>query len=257
MSPSDARLKALRPLLSVTAVLSIAAFWLSGGRATQTASAQGPPASFKNFEGPQVHPLALTPDGNRLLAVNTPNASLSVFQLVSGAPVLTAEIPVGFEPVSVAVRANGREAWVVNWMSDSVSIVDLATGNVTRTIDVGDEPTDVLFAGSSRDMAFVCVSGGGTQAVGFSTVTGANGAVKVFLDASNPTVGNMQTIQIFGKQPRALARNADGSRVFVSVFESGNQTTIVSQQDVTANGGLPPPNPSLAPGLPAPPDTGL
>src|SRR5919198_218958 len=241
MSPSDARLKALRPLLSVTAVLSIAAFWLSGGRATQTASAQGPPASFKTFEGPQVHPLALTPDGNRLLAVNTPNASLSVFQLVSGAPVLTAEIPVGFEPVSVAVRANGREAWVVNWMSDSVSVVDLATGNVTRTIDVGDEPTDVLFAGSAREMAFVCVSGGPsllTPGVGLSNI--GKGQVKVF-DPANPGAAP-QTINIFGKQPRALARSADGARVFVSVFESGNQTTIVSQSDVAAGGGLPPPN---------------
>lgn len=93
-----------------------------------------------------MHPLALTPDGTRLLAVNSPNATLSVFQLVSGSPVLTAEIPVGFEPVSVAAR-NNREAWVVNWMSDSVSIVDLTAGNVVRTIDVGDEPTDVIFAG--------------------------------------------------------------------------------------------------------------
>ncbi|MGH9905463.1 MAG: YncE family protein, partial [Pyrinomonadaceae bacterium] len=112
------------------------------------ASSQGSPPviPFKNFESPQVHPLALTPDGTRLLAVNSPNATLSVFQLVSGSPVLTAEIPVGFEPVSVAAR-NNREAWVVNWMSDSVSIVDLTTGNVVRSFDVGDEPTDVIFAG--------------------------------------------------------------------------------------------------------------
>ena len=204
MSPPCLRLKALRPLLSTTVALSLAAFWLSGGRATRTASAQTPPATFKNFEGPQVHPLALTPDGTRLLAVNTPNASLSVFQLASGSPVLTAEVPVGFEPVSVAVRANGREAWVVNWMSDSVSIVDLATGNVTRTIDVGDEPTDVLFAGSAREMAFVCVSGGPsllTPGVGLNNI--GKGQVKVF-DPANPGAG-AQTINIFGKQPRALA----------------------------------------------------
>jgi YVTN family beta-propeller protein len=195
-----------------------------------------------------------------LLAVNSPNATLSVFQLVSGSPVLTAEIPVGLEPVSVVVR-NNREAWVANWLSDSVSIVDLTAGNVVRTIDVGDEPTDVLFAGLSNEKAFVCVSGGGTRPVsvgagGLSTVTGASGAVKVFPDASNPTQGT-QTIQIFGKQPRALARSDDGSRVFVSVFESGNQTTIASQSDVAANGGLPPPNPAMNGSLPAAPNTGL
>ena len=211
--------------------------------------------SFQNFESPQVHPIALTPDGTRLLAVNSPNGTLSVFQLANGTPPrLTAEIPVGLEPVSVAAR-NNNEAWVVNWLSDSVSIIDLATGNVARTIDVGDEPTDVVFAGSSRQMAFVCVSGGASL-LSFTPVDRlGRGQVKVF-DAANPTFSS-QTIEIFGKQPRALARNADGSRVFVSVFESGNQTTVVKQSDVTANGGLPPPNPALRPGLPAPPNTAL
>src|SRR2546423_12603838 len=258
MSPRYSRLKALRFLLTATVALSLAAYWFACGGGTQTASAQVS-TTFKNFESPQVHPLALTPDGTRLLAVNSPNATLSVFQLVSGSPVLTAEIPVGMEPVSVAAR-NNREAWVVNWMSDSVSVVDRSTGNVTRTIDVGDEATDVLCAGLNNEKAFVCVSGGGTLSVGggsFSSVTGATGVVKIFLDASNPVVGNMQAIQIFGKQPRALARSNDGSRVFVSVFESGNQTTIVSQSDVAANGGMPPPNPAMNPLLPAAPATGL
>ncbi len=105
-----------------------------------------PTLPFRNFEAPQVHPLAITPDGKHLLAVNSPNATLSVFELSGGSPILTAEIPVGLQPVSVAARTD-REVWVVNWLSDSVSIVDLTTGNVTRTIDVGDEPTDILFAG--------------------------------------------------------------------------------------------------------------
>jgi YVTN family beta-propeller protein len=220
-----------------------------------------PPVSFSqtstvvNFESPQVHPLALTPDGTRLLVANSPNGTLSVFQLANGqAPRLTAEIPVGLEPASVAVR-NNNEAWVANWLSDSVSIVDLATGNVVRTLDVGDEPTDIIFAGSSRAMAFVCVSGGGSLLTGTSMDRLGRGQVKVF-DATNPTL-TPSTIEIFGKQPRALARNADGSRVFVSIFESGNQTTIVKETDVSSNGGLPPPNPPMAPGLPTAPKTGL
>lgn len=237
-------------LLTTLLFLCAVALWLLVK--LPVASSQSIP--FKNFESPQVHPLALTPDGTRLLAVNSPNATLSVFQLVSGSPVLTAEIPVGFEPVSVAAR-NNREAWVVNWMSDSVSIVDLSTGNVVRTIDVGDEPTDLIFAGPGNNKAFVCVSGGAVQNVGFGQMTGGSGAVKVF-DANNPTA-SPATIEDFGKQPRALARNADGSRVFVSVFESGNQTTIVPETIVAANGGLPPPNPGVRPGLPVPPNTSL
>ena len=194
---------------------------------------------YKNFEGPQVHPLALTPDGTRLLALNTPNNQLLVYHLSGATTTLLAEIPVGLEPVSVVAR-NDREAWVVNWLSDSVSVVDLTKMRVVRTFDVGDEPTDAVFAGAP-ERAYVCVSG--------------ISQVKVY-DPNNANAAP-QSIVIRGKQPRALARNADGTRVFVSVFESGNETTIVKQQTVSANGGLPAPSPALSPGLPAAPVTGL
>src|SRR6267378_6627685 len=184
MPPFSPSLPYRRSLLPTVVVFSLVFVWLVGSSWTRVGFAQGPPASFRNFEAPQIHPLALTPDGTRLLAVNTPNATLSVFQLGSGSPVLTAEIPVGLEPVSVAVR-NNNEAWVVNWLSDSVSIVDLATGNVTRTMDVGDEPTDVVFAGSTREMAFVCVSGGASLLLGTQVDKLGRGQIKVF-DAANP-----------------------------------------------------------------------
>jgi YVTN family beta-propeller protein len=244
-SPSHALNCASRRLFNFALAVSLVTASLAS--LPGEARAQSQPAPFKNFESPQVHPLAMTPDGTRLLAVNTPAASLSVFQLTQGGPVLTAEIPVGFEPVSVAAR-NDREAWVVNWLSDSVSVVDLATGNVTRTIDVGDEPTDVIFAGSGRTLAFVCVSGGASLLNTFNVDALGRGQVRV-IDPANPTAQSV--IEIFGKQPRALARSNDGSRVFVSVFESGSQTTIVPETVVSANGGLPPPSiPVTAGGTP-------
>ena len=249
------RRKTLRLFVIALVTLTLAGLWLAGTLLTETASAQGFPANtLRNFESPQVHPLAMTPDGTRLLAVNSPNATLSVFQLTSGSPVLTAEIPVGLEPVSVAAR-NDREAWVVNWLSDSVSVVDLTTGNVTRTLDVGDEPTDILFAGPGGAKAFVCVAGGGHLDISGVSTTGASGAVKAF-DPANPSAAP-QVVEIFGKQPRALARDAAGTRVFVSVFESGNQTTLVPEKVTRANGGLPAPNPAMAAGLPAAPSTAL
>src|SRR6267378_2573833 len=207
---------------------------------TENALAQFPDPPYRNFEGPQVHPLAITPDGTRLLAVNTPNGTLSVFHLTGNTLTLMAEIPVGLEPVSVAARNDG-EVWVANWLSDSVSVVDLKTWNVSRTFDVGDEPTDVVFAGQQHEMAFVCVSG--------------LSQVKVY-DPTSPAA-SPQVVAIRGKQPRALARNSNGSQVFVSVFESGNQTTSISADMVTANGGPPAPSPSLKTGLPPAPGVGL
>src|SRR5215813_10311007 len=111
--------------------LSVTVPW---ARAVEDAS---PKPAYRNFEGPQVHPLAITPDGKRLLALNTPNNQLLVFNLNDGNPTLRAEIPVGLEPVSVAVR-DDHEAWVANWVSDSVTVVDLNDYVVSRTFDVGD-----------------------------------------------------------------------------------------------------------------------
>src|SRR6185436_480233 len=76
---------------------------------------------------------------------------------------LAAEVPVGLEPVAVAARTNTGnrvEAWVVNHLSDSVSIVevdptDATLSRVTRTLLVGDEPRDIVFAGTGGARAFV------------------------------------------------------------------------------------------------------
>lgn len=229
----------LRRLGIALAIFALALVWIERWQDIPVL-AQGQPVGYRNFEGPQVHPLSITPDGTRLLAVNTPNNTLSVFHLTGRTLTLMAEIPVGLEPVSVAAR-NDREVWVANWLSDSVSVIDLKTWNVTRTFDVGDEPTDIVFAAQQHEMAFVCVSG--------------LSQIKV-LDPATPTT-SPQVISIRGKQPRSLTRDTSGGHVFVSVFESGNQTTVLPADVVAANGGPPPPNPSMSPGLPPAPGVGL
>ncbi|MDP3936624.1 MAG: hypothetical protein Q8R92_00635, partial [Deltaproteobacteria bacterium] len=172
-------------------------------------------AQYVNFEGHQVHPLELTPDGAKLLAVNTPDARLSIFNVDgSGNLSLQAEVPVGTEPVSVRARTNS-EAWVVNHVSDTISIVDLTPGveRVRKTIKTGDEPADVVFAGTGDNRAFVSIS--------------QRNQVDVF-DAASPTSTALFTIAIDGEDPRALARNSAGTEVYAAVFHSGNQTLIVS-----------------------------
>src|SRR5437016_10244807 len=101
-----------------------------------TAVAQS--TNFVNFEGKQTSPIRLSPDGMRLFAVNTPDCRLSVFDVSNpGNPVLISEIPVGVEPVSVN-PLNSDEAWVVNEVSDSISVVSISHHIVTDTIYVKD-----------------------------------------------------------------------------------------------------------------------
>ncbi|HYE61149.1 MAG TPA: hypothetical protein VD997_04065 [Phycisphaerales bacterium] len=219
--------------------------------------------TFVNFETPHCHPLELTPDGQRLLAVNTADNSLEVFQIVSGSLVSLGSVPVGLDPVTVRCRANG-EAWVVNNISDSVSIVDVGAMRVTRTLKTGDEPFDVVFAGTP-ERAFVSCS--------------MIDAVQVF-DPANPGVAPV-TVVIDAQRPRSLAVSPDGQTVYAAIFESGNGTTILGGgAGTTGNvlqfppnvvgdstgpyGGVnPPPNsgnafvPARTPGNPAAPAVGL
>src|SRR5207253_8834521 len=151
--PDRTRKDTFRQLVVLLVLLAFSVVCLLSRSVLSGAVAHNTSADYKNFEAPQIHPLTIIPDGTRLLAVNTPNGTLSVFHVTGNALTLMAEIPVGLEPVSVAVR-NNNEAWVVNWLSDSVSVVDLNRFKTVRTFDVGDEPTDVVFAGQQKEFAF-------------------------------------------------------------------------------------------------------
>jgi YVTN family beta-propeller protein len=115
--------------------------------------------SFVLFESGHVRPLALSRDGERLYAANTPDGRLEVFDTGGASLELRHSVPVGLEPVAVAVRQgrSGDEVWVVNHLSDSVSIVsfDTSTPRVVRTLLVGDEPRDIVFAGQGGGRAFI------------------------------------------------------------------------------------------------------
>jgi YVTN family beta-propeller protein len=181
--------------------------------ATTFAALAGPvppaTAGYTNFEVGHVHPVALTPDGTRLLAVNTPDALLEVFAVQpDGSLVPATTVPVGLEPVTVTVRDDG-EAWVVNQLSDTVSVVDLATGGVVSTLQVGNEPTDVAFAGGR---AFVAVS--------------EEDGVDVFT-LSDLGAGPTR-VALAGRDIRALAVSNDGQTVYAVPLKSGNRTTVVN-----------------------------
>lgn len=186
-----------------------------------------------NFENPLIHPIHVSADGTRLFVVDNSDARLSVFDVTTpSGPILIKEIPVGVEPVSVRPRTSD-EVWVVNHTSDSVSIVSLSQGLVTDTIQVEDEPCDVVFAGSPQ-RAYVSVAG--------------SNQVRVFDVTTHVQIA---MVAIAGVQPRSLVASADGSKVYVAVAISGNKTTIVP-----AGVAPPPPNPTN-PNAGASPQTGI
>ena len=200
-------------------------------------------SQFTLFESGQVRPLALSPAGDYLYAVNTPDQRLEIFRVGSGAQPLTwvGAVRVGLEPVAVAAR-NGREVWVVNHLSDSVSIVDVSSPRhplVVRTLWVGDEPRDIVFAGHERGRAFVTTAHRGQNSpIDPQLTTPGVGRADVWVfDVRNLQAGSPLTIvSLFADTPRALAVSPDGSKVYAAAFHSGNRTTTVFGFAVTDGG---------------------
>ncbi len=183
-------------------------------------------AGHQTFASPQVNPLALSPDGSRLYVANTTSDSVDVIDTAAGSVVAT--VPVGIDPVAVAVRPDGNEVWVSNHVSDSVSVIDTQPGSVTlhqvvetvQAMDAGgttlfDEPVGIAFPDSTK--AYVALSSTNQIAV---------------LSTTSYTVTGL--IPITAQDPRALAVH-DGL-LYVAAFESHNQTQV----SVCLFGGSPP-----------------
>ena len=206
--------------------------------------------SFVTFESGQVRPLALSADGSRLFALNTPDGALEIFSVAGGNLSHLGSVPVGMEPVAVAARSNA-EVWVVNHLSDSVSVVDVAAvpPHVTRTLLVGDEPRDIVFAGPNDangafTRAFITSARRGQNlpdsVPANLTTPGTPRALVWVFDATNlgasPGGDPGAIVELFGDTPRALAATPDGHTIYAAIFHSGNQTACVAEGAVCDGG---------------------
>lgn len=200
--------------------------------------------NFVSFESAAVRPIATSGDGKFVYITNTPNHSLDVFEYdASNSLTLKHSVAVGVDPVAVAIAENG-DAWVVNHVSDSVSIIkfDRSIPYVSDTLLVGDEPRDIVFA---KGNAFITTAHRGQHRShpSIADVPGAGDSklhtpgipradIWVF-DTSNlgNTLGGkpVKIIELFGDTPRALAATPDGDTVYAAVFYSGNQTSVVHE----------------------------
>jgi DNA-binding beta-propeller fold protein YncE len=225
----------------ICAMLLMAADPSSSTASSSTSSTE---PSFTEFESGQVRPLAISTDRTKLFAVNTPDNTLEIFSITSEGLALRARVPVGLEPVAVAAR-NDHEVWVVNHLSDSVSVVSLTgTPRVTRTLLVGDEPRDIVFAGF-RARAFITTAHRGQQRTdpSIASVPGAGDS-----QLTTPGIGRADVwvfdpadlgaafggrpariMSFFTDTPRALAVSPDKRTVYVAGFKTGNQTTTIPE----------------------------
>ncbi len=216
---------------------------------------------YVNWENHPVHALDLSPDKTRLAISHTADNRVQLFDVSLGYPIRLGHVKVGVDPVSVRFK-NNNELWVVNHISDSITIVDFDTRQIKQTLKTNDEPFDVVFA---NDKAFISCSQV-NQIMVFDTTDLSSAA---------------QIIDVIAEDPRAMVVSADGSKVYVASFESGNKTTIMAGGIDETDGALgfpgnpvnrdpspyqgqnPPPNngvgffPAMNPSLPTAPKVSL
>jgi DNA-binding beta-propeller fold protein YncE len=211
-------------------------------------TAQASEETYTLFETGQVRPLAMSPDGKKLFVVNTPDNRLEVFKVNKSGLKYVGSAPVGIEPVAVAARTDD-EVWVVNSISDSVTILDVS-GNeprVARTLLVGDEPMDIVFAGKKNRRAFITTAHRGQNSpIDPQLTTPSVGRADVWVFDAKAIASDMSMagtplniISLFTDSPRALTVSADGSKVYAAGFKTGNQTTVITETLITDNGGVP------------------
>ena len=129
---------------------------------------------------------------------------------------ITSRVPVGIDPVSLALRPDGMEIWVSNHISDTVSVIDTNPQSDTflkviatiQDIDIKtkttnfDEPVGIAFANNNK--AYVALSSENLIAV---------------IDVHSRKV--TKKIYVNAQEPRAITvRN---NKLYVIPFESNNK----------------------------------
>src|SRR5262245_60555424 len=122
-----------------TSVLGCGNGDVAGDGASAIASATSTPEHYTLFEAGAVRPVAVF-DGGLVAVTNIPDDRVELFRPHGRGVRHCGSVKVGMRPVAVSVV--GRKLWVVNHLSDSVSVVDVderrCAAEVERTVLVGD-----------------------------------------------------------------------------------------------------------------------
>jgi hypothetical protein len=245
---------------SEAAALGSEAAALSASRRVAPASARdtsGPPlpaSDYTLFEADPVRPIAVLEQSRRVAVANAVDDYVELVSVErDGSLSACGGVRVGLRPVALAVvkeSARSAELWVVNHVSDSISVVRVDTERCTATsidtLHVGDEPRDIVLAtgADGRQSAFVSTAHRGqhhpvdSARSGRDLVTPAGekehaGLADVFVfDTRRRALRGV--VNLFTDSLRALA-TGDGV-VYAAGFQTGNRSTLIMAERVFARG---------------------
>ena len=141
----------------------------------------------------------------------TKNGTVSVINTAATPPALTKTITVQKDPAALAV--GGTTLWVVNQLSDSISIVNTTTEAVTSTVSLPVAEPNAIVLSPTGDYAYVAGSLSDVVTVLATTATPPSVIDTVPLGTST--------------FPAGIAVNAGGTRIYVTNDDTGADTVSV------------------------------
>jgi YVTN family beta-propeller protein len=188
-----------------------------------------------------------------LVVVNKDASTVSILSLESGAALAT--LPTGTGPHEAAASPDGRLAVVTNYGAqqggNSLTVIDLTSLTVARTIDLGEyrRPHGIAFLPDSRRVAVTSETHGmvlvvdvtsGTITAARPTGQAASHMVVVAADGrrsftANIMPGTMTAVDLVGGNPRslpvstqteAIGVSPDGNWVWVGSNDQGTVTVV-------------------------------
>ena len=131
-------------------------------------------------------------------------------------------ISVGVSPMEIAITSDDSTAYVTNYESGNISVIDLATNLVTNTISVGSSPWGIALSSDNSKAYVVLTYDNQVKVINLSTLTITN------------------TISV-GIHPVEIALTPDGTSAFVTNF--GGTVSKINLTNYTVTNTI-----SLAPG---------
>jgi YVTN family beta-propeller protein len=144
--------------------------------------------------------IAVTPDGTKAFVADYGSGQVTEIEgLDGGSPHADPPVDVGGTPEGVAISADGSKVYVTNGNSDEVSVLSVATGEVTATLtDASFKAPQGIAASPAGEGAFVAdFDGGGLTGLG----------------AGDAVLGSVPV----GGSPFGVAYDPDGKTVWTSV----------------------------------------
>jgi YVTN family beta-propeller protein len=206
--------------------------------------------------GASMHGITVSRDGSHVYVTGAGNELYEGLVATNGVVrfARTIALPAGSDPCGLALAATGTQAYVCLSIKNQLAVVNLATGVVSRTINVGIAPWDIVLS-ADGNTAYVSDWGGrtpgssdlvalsaGSQVVVDSRGVAASGVVS-FVDLT----AGLETAEVAtGLHPSDLELSPDGGSLYVANANSDTVTVIDTQARAVKETILIRPDPSFA-----------